>query len=803
MGVSLFVSTNINGRRAEKSLLDFSRGYFVGDYSFKISGSLNNPIKKEFIKELYYSQKWVEKIYPRIQKNVYMKGNKETLTAVYLGIDFLNEGRNYKLPRSDDSVLDFSEILLFSPTLDEYYKKNYKLEYKNQNFDFKDYKIINELGGIFLIEDIDKSKDRFQIDGYDYLLLIGIPSELELKELINFISTTSTYTLESSKEISERAGSALKSYNLNLMIVSMISILISFFMVSNTMAGIYISRKRELGILRCIGSSPDLNLKLFLSQGVFLGVIGTFFGISLGKEFADLRFFTGESTITDFYQASSYKDFPFDIFLISCVIGIGGTTIASILPSIRSRNTSPLSIIKDQEVSHPIYFNTKLLGMIGFAMLIVSYPIARIELNTLLPIFGFLAIGIVVVGQTLMFPFFIDKMISLFRNFFQKFDNSFVEFRIGAEEVYQNLIKNVLTSAALMLAISLVITLVYLTDSYKKSIVDWTIKEFPYQFSIVNIKDIEEGTRDALPLELKATILGIEEVEEIDIFIFQNKIEARGKNYMIHSFDMDLMSKKEKKLGIDSIPDNYKNGVLISSNMAYLEKIKIGDKIELPTIKGKIEFTILGIREHFFSETGTIMMDIDPYTDFFQPDRYNSIRVNFKEGMESVGLEKLENLLKNNQDFKVLSQKELSNLYIIGTEKVFKVLDSLKVTAFFIALISLYSSILYGVSEKIKIYGVFRSLGASNFQLSKMVFMENFIITFLGSLMGILSTFLLGPIVIDVINKNSFGWTLKTIYPVELALLFLVISPIIAITGGIYPAIIFHKMSLKQVLSYE
>ena len=61
----------------------------------------------------------------------------------------------------------------------------------------------------------------------------------------------------------------------------------------------------------------------------------------------------------------------------------------------------------------------------------------------------------------------------------KNFDHAFIELRIGFEEIVQNATKNTLTSATLMLGVSLIISLSVLTGSYEKSILDWTEREFP------------------------------------------------------------------------------------------------------------------------------------------------------------------------------------------------------------------------------------------------------------------------------------------------------------------------------------
>jgi len=811
LGVALFITTNLNGRRAERSLIDFSTGYL--DSRFKLRLYHTDPtvgINPNLLFKIYNNEdfRWIESIYPRLQKNLFLNDGKTTHKIVYIGLDFFQESSHFKKSEIDEE--NGNHFLLnsyFSPSAKKLIlKSNTNITYRDNSLIFNNQKWIDADGGNFIIEDLSLSEERFGDTNlkYDYLLINGECLSEEIAALRIFLSSIDKgLSIETPEEIRERAGSALKSYNLNLIIISMISVIIAFFMVSNTMSGIYISRRKELGILRSLGTTPIQALMLFQLQALVLGFFGSGFGIFLGTYMAGYRFFSGELTVSDTSQAVSYTFVPNLLVLIGFIIGMGGSFFSALVPSIRSYKLSPLSIIRENTNKND-NINPKFIFILGLLLLALSYPIAHIQTNIGFPLFGLVAIGMIVIGETIQFPFYFMLCTTIFQRILLFADKSFLEIRIGLEEIYQNSIKNTLTGAALMLAVSLVISLSQLTESYKKSILDWTDEEFPYQYSIVNSRDIQEGTGEGINLRLREEVNKISEILESDVFILNNKIESEGKIYLIHGYDMNLARNRDLSRNGKSIyPDNFSSGVFISSNMAFLGNKKVGDFIELPTKNGKKLFPILGIREHFFSESGTIMTDESLYEREFNLDIYRAIRFNFHPGMEKVGIEKINNLIKKEKNLMIMSSLDLKKIYLEGTEKVFSVLESLKVTACIIALISLFSSILHSMGDKMKLFGTLKSLGGSMHQLSIIIFTENLFLSLFGSIAGIVSALLLGPIILDVINKNAFGWTLKVVYPYKIMILFIVMSPVVAFLGTIYPYLLLRKISLREVLSYE
>ena len=812
LGVALFITTNLNGRRAERSLIDFSTGYLSRNFSLRIFHTDSaNGVSEDIINKIYYNEsfRWISSIQPRIQKTFFIKNDSTTNRIIYQAVDLFMERKNYQFDSNKEDLeqeIPFLEISYFSNSaLDLYNKANKSITFKDTSLEFPHKRKIDSDGGNFIIEDISKAKERFGENiNYTYLLIEGETDANKIQELRDYLNSLDKgLSIETPEEIRDRAGSALKSYNLNLVIISMISVLIAFFMVSNTMSGIYLSRRKEFGILRSLGTTPLQNLILFQMQALVLGLVGSCAGILMGIYFAGYRFFSGELTISDTSQAGTYTFVPNALIIVGFIIGMGGSVLSALIPSIRSYQISPISILKDLPKKGDIP-NPKFLFFGGVGLVLLAYPISQIKFIYPFPLFGLFAIGMIVIGETLQFPYLFGISTIVIQKFLLLFDKAFLELRIGIEEIYQNPIKNSLTGAALMLAVSLVISLTQLTESYKKSIIDWTEEEFPYQYSVVNLRDIQEGTADGMPLSLKEKIKSIPEVSLVDVFILNNKVEAEGKIYLIHGYDMELAREREIASKKESIyPQNFGEGVFISSNMAYLGGKKAGETISLPTKTGNKDFSILGIKEHFFSESGTIMMDEKLYENEFRLENYRALRVNFKSGLEAEGLKNLNTVIMNEKDLSIMSADDLKKVYLEGTERVFGVLESLKVTACLIALISLFSSILHSLGDKMKLFAMLKSLGGSSWQISIIVFAENLFLSLFGSLAGILSALLLGPIILDVINKNAFGWTLKVVYPINMMLVFILFTPIIAFLGTLYPYRILSKLSLRDVLNYE
>jgi len=809
LSVALFVTTTFNGERAEKSLIDFSMGYLGDRYQARIK-NLNDKIgiTDSDIENLFYSEelRFIDKIIPRIHKTVKLKTNQATLNVIYQGIDIIKEREDLTITSICRNCNRESKTFISSALFDKIGTDSFSFTIESVEYKVTNAAVVDSEGGLFILEDVEDVKERLSQTYYDSILLsISNTTNENLSILKTSLSSyNKNFQLETSEEVKNRASNVLKSFHLNLIIISMISVLIAFFMVSNTMTGIFLNRKRELGILRCLGSSQLENLFLFLSQSVVLGVIGTVLGILLGTFLSKHSFFSGESTLTDINQSISYTKIPFKIILISSMIGIFGSVLSGLFPALRSFRLAPITIVREDPNQTSVR-NFKTLFYVGILFIGVAYLLTQIRSSSNIPIFGLIAIGMIILGQTMCFPQLMKIFLSLANQVFQSLDHSFIETRIGFEEIVHNTYKNTLTSATLMLGVSLIVSLSVLTLSYERSIMNWTEREFPFDFSIINQKDLEEGEDLGVPISLSSKIAKLENVEEVDVFVLNTKAEVGDKIFTIHAYDMELTKIRELKKGIFIHSDiNLKEEILVSSNMAYLNHLKKGDEILLNTRKGKKSLRIAGMREHFFSENGTILMDYRLYDELFGIDKFSSIRVNFKDkGNLEDDLERLKQEIAPFPNLKPMNGQELKDIYLNGLKRVFKVLESLKYTAALIAFVSLFSSILYNLNDKLRIFGVFRSIGSSQMQLNQIVFAENLFLTCFGICMGILSSLLLSPIILHVINKTAFGWTLTVEIPYSLLFVCILSIPFVSFFTTLYPYLILKKLSLREILSYE
>jgi putative ABC transport system permease protein len=100
-------------------------------------------------------------------------------------------------------------------------------------------------------------------------------------------------------------------------------------------------------------------------------------------------------------------------------------------------------------------------------------------------------------------------------------------------------------------------------------------------------------------------------------------------------------------------------------------------------------------------------------------------------------------------------------------------------------------------------FGILRYIGASERQLRRIVLVEAGVLGAIGNTTGLFLGFLLSLILIFVVNKQSFGWTVQFTMPVEFLLESGLLVFLTALIAGLIPARLAARTLAPSVVRDE
>ncbi|TGK95210.1 ABC transporter permease [Leptospira brenneri] len=791
LGIALFVSTQINAWRAEQTVIDQMIGYssenFIGRY---VANDQNRGAPDHFIKILVPSLPEGINLEPELQTKGTLNLPKDKIFSFpIIGRDLLLSGANQKIEKNRKVIPKF----LISQALADKIQtqsgvSSISLCENKVKLDLEESYILSQ-DGLFLVMDIARLQSICNKNNHITSIWLTKDQEENTNTSIE-ITKSNEWIYESKEDLIERAGLALSSLKINLMIVSLVSVLISFFMVSNMFTGLYLSRKNEFGILLSIGSSRTNNFILFLTQASVIGFFGGLIGIFLGILIANTNLLTTANTITDSNQLQTYRNIPFSIIMTGFGISILGSILASIYNSYKTLQILPIDLIREREPQKKNFVfgltETKLFYL-SILSITIGATLGLLKLaKQMVP--GMIGIGFVIIGFVLFIfltiPFFVKVLEKLISNF--QFSPSI---KIGLKEIEKEPWKFGLTASTIMLSTSLVLTLTSLTDSYEKSLVQWVNEENKSDYSLINEKKLNTG-EPGVPAELFESMTKNQNLFTAEPFYVDSKFIVNGRYYTLHVLNLNKPYDK--------------NQLIASKNLCFLDQICKGEIITINTdLNSQVKIRIQDEREHFFSERGTIMMDYSFFRKNFNVRFLSSIRIfKNKNITEKEITESLQKIAEEN-DLKYINLTELKKIYLKGMNQVFSILDTLKISALIISILALSTSLVYFIKEKSQLIAGLRAIGMDSFQTFQLVYSQALFLVTLGIFSGILNSAILSPLVIFGINRNAFGWILHFQYPFHFVVKLPILIPLITFLICLIPFYFLQRMKISKELKYE
>jgi len=229
-----------------------------------------------------------------------------------------------------------------------------------------------------------------------------------------------------------------------------------------------------------------------------------------------------------------------------------------------------------------------------------------------------------------------------------------------------------------------------------------------------------------------------------------------------------------------------------------------GGSITLNTDEGPKKFSIAGIYYDYASSQGTVLMPLSVYRQHWDDPSITAVALRLEAGqaVEAV-VHSLQERLPTQQGLLVRPNRELREDVLEVFDRTFAITGALQLLATFVAFIGVLSALLSLELERQRELGILRAIGMTVHQLWSVVLMETGLLGLVAGLLAMPTGYLLSLILVYIINRRSFGWTLQmdiSWLPFAQAMLVAVMAAVLA---GLYPAFRMGRMITSEALRSE
>jgi putative ABC transport system permease protein len=244
--------------------------------------------------------------------------------------------------------------------------------------------------------------------------------------------------------------------------------------------------------------------------------------------------------------------------------------------------------------------------------------------------------------------------------------------------------------------------------------------------------------------------------------------------------------------------------IAVSEGFALWFDKSVGDTIDLRTPSGDHTLNIAGIYYDYASDAGTIMMKKPLFAALYGDSSSNNLALYLSDSSR-IGptREAIERRFGAAYSLIVYSNRSLRDEALRVFDQTFAITYALQLVAIIVAAIGVANTLAALVMERSREIGILKAVGATGRQVRKMTLVQAGLIGLASQSLGIVAGMGLSAILIFVINRVSFGWTIQFRISPEVIGVSTVLVLVTALLAGLGPAGTAARKRVADVVKAE
>nr|MEE4268928.1 FtsX-like permease family protein [Candidatus Krumholzibacteria bacterium] len=565
------------------------------------------------------------------------------------------------------------------------------------------------------------------------------------------------------------AQGLLAAFRLNLTALSMISVFVGVFLVLTTVQASLSRRRGEFGLLRCLGAGPRQVVGLILAETAVLGLLGVLIGIPLGFWVAARNVATVSATLTNIYVLAGIEKLVLtpQVILLGVSVGVLGAVAGALWPALEMARRDTVALLAPVNLHEQ---TGRAVGRLSWAALLLGVAATGwfVLFGSGTNWGGFVFGGMMMLALPLIVPMVVHLVAGSVR-----------PRGLGLALSLRNLDVRLHTSsfavAALAVTVSMLVGITLLVGSFRTTLISWLDVTMRADVYITTESWVRAGNEAFLDAGLVAEFKqwpGVDAVEE------QRRLQVRtvpeGRRIWLNAIRVagipgaELAQRLPLQSGRPEIVAKAmeRGALLIGEPLARKGGLAIGDTLQLAGPEGPVSFPVAGVVYDYTSEGGTAFVTMATLLRHFPGEQTNNAAL-FLENSDQA--EALVSRLRQHyagQPLVFRSNRDLRREVLAIFDQTFAVTRTLQSLALLIAMLGVALNLLVQARERSGELALLRSLGAARKQVFRLFLGEGLAIGLLGLLMGLAGGVGLAALLILVVNRTWFGWTIRPSLPV-------------------------------------
>jgi putative ABC transport system permease protein len=606
---------------------------------------------------------------------------------------------------------------------------------------------------------------------------------------------------------SEENQRMVRAFRWNLRVLSYISLVVGAFLIYNTVAMSVVRRRAEIGVLRALGAGRWAVLRLFLGEALLLGLAGAVLGVGLGRALAGGIVSLISLTVNALYATS--RPAPVELTWLKAAAGVMTGAVVALVsawaPAREAMDVAPTEAMGRGAHEHHarLRWRRGLAWAVALAALAAAASQAR-------PVAGFPAGGygaafLAIAAAAMAAP---ALVLGVHRATGRLIRRNLVTMLAG-RSLAASLARTSVVVAALATAIAMMASVGVMVGSFRETVLLWLENQFRADFYVAAMGAGGAGEFTPLPAGVASVIESTPGVDAVDTlraapFHFRGEratLAAHRTELLLRFGGMRFRGGPGREAILGSLPG--RDRAIVSEPFANKHGLKTGDRIDVALGEHKVMLEVAGVYYDYSSSQGWVIVDSSTLEKYLPGQPPTSAAVYAVRGADAERVRRELQLRTAGLGVAITSNRQLRQISMTIFDRTFAITWALEGVAIVVAMLGAANALLALVLDRRRELGLLRYLGASGGQVRGLVLVEAGYLGLLAAALGLALGLALSLLLVFVVNRQSFGWTIQFHPPIELLAGAVALVVLVTVSAGVYPARVAARLNPIDVIHEE
>ena len=558
-----------------------------------------------------------------------------------------------------------------------------------------------------------------------------------------------------------RALSATRAYRVNLNTLALVALLTGAFLVFSTQSLSVLRRRTALGLLRALGVTRLQLQCALLGEGAAIGAVGSLTGAVLGAVIAALvlRHLGGDlgnRALSTTGPVLALQPLAIGAFVL---IGTAVACLGAWIPASEAARRAPALAMKAGDAEPALRrLPTTVPGVV-----LIAFGAALSWLPPIggLPLAGYLAIAALLAGAVLLIPVLMRRATgSAARSGHATFDIAMAQLK-GSASI------STISLAAIIVSFSLMVAMAIMVHSFRNSFELWLVKLLPADLQLRLSSASDTG---AFSAEQQARMAGLPGVARAQFRrVREIWLRAERPPVTLIARDIDPAHPADTLPLVRDTAQTAPIGTLpawISEALQDQYAVKPGDKLLLPLDGKQQPLFIAGVWRDYARGNGAIVIARAAYIALSADHSANEGSLWRRPDTSAAALEQqVRTALQIGDALELIGSEQLRERSLMLFDRAFAITYALEGIAVAIGLVGVGVAASSSALARRAQFGMLRHIGMLRRQVLAMLAIEGMLMSTLSAVYGLGLGFGLSLILVYVINRQSFSWSIDLSVP--------------------------------------